>query len=141
MSELSFQLNTEVSDYFVGDLHGCYDALMQAMHEVGFDKTKDRLFCTGDLVDRGPDSLKCLELLGEPWFFSVKGNHEAMASMSYVDSGSRQRDWHTANGGEWFFSLPNEKAIHVGWNTWNGFCQKKYVWKKYGKYFYYGAGL
>jgi serine/threonine protein phosphatase 1 len=72
----SLPTNCQGKDYVVGDLHGCYDLLQRILDEVDFDQTCDRLFSVGDLIDRGPDSLKCLQLLGEPWFYAVKGNHE-----------------------------------------------------------------
>jgi serine/threonine protein phosphatase 1 len=82
--------NTLGKDYVVGDLHGCYDLLEQLLNEVGFDKTRDRLFSVGDLIDRGPNSLRCLQLLAEPWFYAVRGNHELMMLdffSSYLTSG------------------------------------------------------
>ena len=60
----------------VGDLHGCFDILQGLLLHVAFDPRKDRLFSTGDLADRGPDSPACLRLMQEPWFHSVAGNHE-----------------------------------------------------------------
>jgi serine/threonine protein phosphatase 1 len=74
----SLPANSRGKDYVVGDLHGCYDLLQRVLDEVSFNKTHDRLFSVGDLIDRGPDSLKCLELLAELWFYAVKGNHEDM---------------------------------------------------------------
>jgi serine/threonine protein phosphatase 1 len=70
--------NRQGKDYVVGDLHGCYDLLERLLIAVDFDKTHDRLFSVGDMIDRGPDSLRCLQLLAEPWFFAVQGNHELM---------------------------------------------------------------
>ncbi len=70
--------NSSGHDYVIGDLHGCYDLLERLMDYVAFDKTRDRLFSVGDLIDRGPDSMRCLALLEEPWFYAVKGNHEQM---------------------------------------------------------------
>lgn len=75
---LKLPFNTIGNDYVIGDLHGCYDLLERLLAKVQFDPGKDRLFSVGDLVDRGPDSLRCLELLSEPWFFAVMGNHELM---------------------------------------------------------------
>jgi serine/threonine protein phosphatase 1 len=72
----SLPANSRGKDYVVGDLHGCFDLLQRVLDEVDFDTTRDRLFSVGDLIDRGPNSLKCLELLSEPWFYAVKGNHE-----------------------------------------------------------------
>src|SRR3546814_9783902 len=65
-------------DFIVGDLHGCLDLLQVELDRLDFDRAKDRLFSVGDLIDRGPDSMGCLRLLREPWFFSVRGNHEDM---------------------------------------------------------------
>ncbi len=65
-------------DFVVGDLHGCRNMLDTMLEKVSFDTANDRLFCTGDLVDRGPHSEKCLELLKEPWFYVTLGNHDAM---------------------------------------------------------------
>lgn len=68
--------NVEGSDFVVGDLHGCYDQLTKLLQHVNFDPIKDRLFSTGDLIDRGPQSEECLSLLKKQWFHAVLGNHE-----------------------------------------------------------------
>ena len=68
--------NENGRDFVVSDIHGCYDTLMVELAQIDFDQHKDRLFSVGDLVDRGPDSLKCLKLIEEPWFHPVIGNHE-----------------------------------------------------------------
>lgn len=68
--------NIEGRDFVVGDLHGCYDELNKLLAYVKFNKEKDRLFSTGDLIDRGPKSEDCLNLLDEHWFYPVLGNHE-----------------------------------------------------------------
>ncbi|WP_136067740.1 metallophosphoesterase [Modicisalibacter radicis] len=100
MSELvqRFTINREGTDYVVGDIHGCYDLLATALERKGFDATRDRLFCVGDLIDRGPDSRACLELVFEPWFHSVRGNHEELASQALQGG-----DWAlwVENGGGW----------------------------------------
>jgi hypothetical protein len=53
----------------------------------------------GDLVDRGPESLQCLELLREPWFHCVLGNHEQM--MLHAFFGGRTGVHWLQNGGNW----------------------------------------
>lgn len=68
--------NESGEDYVCGDLHGHKQALMEKLNDLGFDFSRDRLFCTGDLTDRGPDSFGTLMLMHEPWFHFVKGNHE-----------------------------------------------------------------
>jgi serine/threonine protein phosphatase 1 len=90
----SLPTNSRGKDYVVGDLHGCYDLLQRVLNEVDFDTTRDRLFSVGDLIDRGPDSLQCLELLAEPWFYAVKGNHEDLMLDFFQ---SYRRDGHLAD--------------------------------------------
>lgn len=71
-----YGLNEVGRDFIVGDLHGQLAELQRQMSVVGFDTKRDRLFSVGDLVDRGPDSMGCVDLLDEPWFHAVRGNHE-----------------------------------------------------------------
>lgn len=102
MSELvKFNRNEQGRDFVVGDIHGCYSLLMDRLRDIGFDKKKDRLFSVGDLVDRGPESMKCLSLPYEPWFFAVRGNHEAL--MHDAVNGGDMGLW-LVNGGTWAMS-------------------------------------
>ena len=99
--------NTTGTDYFVGDIHGCYEQLMEALAKIKFNANTDRLISVGDLVDRGPDSVKCLNLLKEPWFHAVSGNHEVMMVRTFRYP--RSSDNYMRNGGKWFFHLPYEE--------------------------------
>ena len=47
----------------VGDLQGCYKPLKKLLRKVKFSESKDKLWCVGDLVNRGPDSLETLRFL------------------------------------------------------------------------------
>lgn len=62
----------------------------------------DLLISVGDNIDRGPESLDVLRLLNQPWFISVKGNHEAMALDAFATGDGNM--W-LASGGDWFFDL------------------------------------
>lgn len=93
--------------WVVGDLHGCHTLLMNRLDEVGFDAAKDLLISVGDLIDRGTESVECLELITMPWFRSVLGNHERMMLDAITDCGNT-RLW-TYNGGGWFFNLDYDK--------------------------------
>ena len=73
-----FERNRVGRDFAVGDIHGCFSALQTALDAIGFSPVTDRLFCAGDLVDRGPGSHLVVDWLDKPWFFSTKGNHEAL---------------------------------------------------------------
>ncbi|MEO0442503.1 MAG: symmetrical bis(5'-nucleosyl)-tetraphosphatase [Pseudomonadota bacterium] len=52
-----------MSTYAVGDIQGCLKPLQALLHHTGFDPSKDKLWLAGDLVNRGPDSLKTLRFL------------------------------------------------------------------------------
>ncbi len=97
--------NLHGRDFLVGDLHGCYEPLYQALNAVHFDPQQDRLISVGDLVDRGPDSIRCLGLLEESWFHAVLGNHEAAmlahAGEDLAGGTPEAAQWHLAVGGAW----------------------------------------
>lgn len=59
----------------IGDVHGCaqeFEALLLALKL----KPKDRVFQVGDLVNRGPDSHRTIELAKQYNVSCVLGNHE-----------------------------------------------------------------
>ncbi len=98
--------------FVVGDIHGCYDELMAKLEAIHFDFQHDLLIAVGDLVDRGVDSLKCLELMDKPWFKAILGNHEEMCILSYGGDAMMQ-DMHSRHGGEWFYALSDDEQRDV----------------------------
>lgn len=97
--------------YVVGDLHGCYSLLMQELKNIHFDFQNDVVICTGDLVDRGEENLACISLLDEPWFYTVRGNHEEMCIKSAHDP--KIKEIHARNGGEWFYQLSQIHRLEI----------------------------
>ncbi|QLS19610.1 protein-serine/threonine phosphatase [Klebsiella michiganensis] len=85
--------------WLVGDLHGCFARLMAALRERKFDPYQDLLLSVGDLIDRGPQSAECLDLLRYRWVYAVRGNHEQMALEALADGDMRL--WEM-NGGDWY---------------------------------------
>ncbi|XOV79989.1 MAG: metallophosphoesterase [Aestuariibacter sp.] len=96
--------------FLVGDTHGQYDLLMAALRDAGFDRNKGHILVSvGDLIDRGPDSVKMLQLLAQPWFYCVMGNHEQML-LDSLDNDSDtcvtdRWNWQKMNGGDWYNRL------------------------------------
>lgn len=87
-------------DFVVGDVHGHFELLEALMRTVQFDPRADRLLAVGDLIDRGPGSHQVLEWLEQPWFYSVRGNHEQMILDHDTVGGCAEK--HRNNGGAWY---------------------------------------
>jgi serine/threonine protein phosphatase 1 len=89
--------------FVVGDIHGCYSMLMRDLKAIGFDFDKDLLISVGDMVDRGQESLECIQLIDQPWFKAIRGNHEQFCIEGTFDDAMKRN--HADNGGEWLYQL------------------------------------
>jgi len=107
-----FDLNSYGRDLAIGDIHGCFAEVKAALGMVQFDGKVDRLFCLGDLIDRGPQSDQVLEWLDEPWLHAIMGNHELMAWRS-VNGFPFNRRLHKMSGGDWLELLPAEQQVAI----------------------------
>lgn len=78
-----------MATYVIGDVQGCFPALMQLIEKLRFNPVKDTLIFCGDLVNRGGQSLAVLR-----WIYAhqsscqvVLGNHDlALLAQYYVPS-------------------------------------------------------
>ena len=61
--------------FVIGDIQGCYKEF-KALLKLIDPKKENKVFCVGDLVNRGPDSEKVVDFILENNIKSVLGNHD-----------------------------------------------------------------
>ncbi len=110
--------NSAGRDFVVGDIHGMFRVLSDALAAVAFCSSTDRLFSVGDLIDRGPDSLLVQRWIREfPWFRAVRGNHDQML-LDALTGPSEMRPgvnelWIYYNGGSWSLDVDDSSLQRV----------------------------
>jgi len=98
--------------YAIGDIQGCYDEFLQLLARIQFNADKDRLWLTGDIVNRGPRSLATirwaytmrdnihlvlgnhdLHLLATAFHFKQPGRHDTFADIIDAEDSAQLLDW------------------------------------------------
>jgi len=84
-----------MAHYAIGDLQGCHAEFVALLERLRFDPGRDRLWLTGDLVNRGPDSLAVLrevKSLGRA-VTVVLGNHDLhLLALAFAPKKVKRRD-------------------------------------------------
>ena len=63
-------------DYCVSDIHGYYELFCRLLDKIRFGGG-DKLYVLGDVIDKGPDSIRLAKLLfSMPNVYCIAGNHE-----------------------------------------------------------------
>lgn len=67
-----------MATYAIGDVQGCFLQLKELLALIEYDPSKDTLWFTGDLVNRGSHSLETLRFISAlpPTTICVLGNHD-----------------------------------------------------------------
>jgi len=85
--------------YCVSGIHGCYQEFAQLLKEINFSED-DILYVLGDFIDRGHESLECIEFIRRtPNIIALMGNHEVLMLDFFLNPGdSTFQNW-MSNGG------------------------------------------
>lgn len=67
-----------MSTYVIGDLQGCLNPLKKLLRKIKYKSDRDQIWFTGDLVNRGPQSLETLRFVKslDANAVTVLGNHD-----------------------------------------------------------------
>ncbi len=114
--------------YAIGDLQGCHAEFMALLEQLRFDPAHDRLWLTGDLVNRGPASLAVLRTVRSLGSSAtvVLGNHDLhLLAMAWAPKTVRRREpelqavLDAADAGELLAWLAARPLLHrdqeLGW--------------------------
>jgi serine/threonine protein phosphatase 1 len=148
--------------YVIGDVHG-YSNLLKALHKKALELVVTHnhhsiLIHLGDLVDRGPHSIECLNLAHD--FRSemfenhvLPGNHELMIMMVLHNPDAHAQWWLDNGGNEFVRNLPNIQKIKTAKELANLIADelnkhrliekilRGYTAFQNGKYFFVHAGV
>jgi serine/threonine protein phosphatase 1 len=72
----------------IGDIHGCYLEFAELLSRIAPGKD-DRIVLLGDLINRGPDSRKVIDLAKEARATALLGNHE-LRLLKYRRTGDKK---------------------------------------------------
>jgi len=62
--------------FFIGDVHGCVEELAELFEKFS-PNAEDKIYQTGDLINKGPNSVATIEFILRHNIKCVMGNHEA----------------------------------------------------------------
>ncbi|MGQ4002462.1 symmetrical bis(5'-nucleosyl)-tetraphosphatase [Francisellaceae bacterium CB300] len=111
-----------MATFVIGDVQGCYDELRLLLKKIDFSAANDKLIFAGDIINKGPDSLKTINFimsLGSSASI-VLGNHEILflaISYNYIPSSNK-------NTFSKLLKAPNLKEIQ------NWLCNQKLLIKE-----------
>lgn len=76
-----------MATYAIGDVQGCLSPLKQLLSKINYHPQRDRLWFTGDLINRGNESLATLEFIKSlpENTICVLGNHDLTLLAAYYD--------------------------------------------------------
>lgn len=83
--------------YVLSDIHGHYDKFVEILNKINYNSDEDSMYILGDVIDRGPDGIKCLlHIKNDKSMHLLMGNHEDMMIRTYKQKVNRtlyNEDW------------------------------------------------
>lgn len=108
----------------IGDIHGCYDELLQLVEIAGITDD-DMVVAVGDIIDRGPDSVKVYDFFRNRANSKVvMGNHERkhlnqvlhygqqIVKLQFADRYQEFLDW--VSQLDYYYETPEAIVVHGG---------------------------
>lgn len=93
----------------IGDVHGCYHTLKELVDKIKNKYPGIKIFCVGDLVDRGNNSFEVIEFVVAEKIQCVIGNHDFMFYSNMRDPYSLMAKSWNYNGAETTLSSYKDK--------------------------------
>ncbi|HPG55925.1 MAG: Serine/threonine-protein phosphatase 1 [Bacteroidetes bacterium ADurb.Bin302] len=130
--------------FAIGDIHGCFDSLIELIENVISLKKEDKLILLGDYIDRGLDSKKVLDYIitlqsNNYDIVTLHGNHESMLIDAYYNEDVTSK-WIQNGGSETLksFEVDSLKAIDP---KYINFCNNLKSHYELDEYIFVHAGL
>ncbi|XP_065196764.1 serine/threonine-protein phosphatase 1-like [Sycon ciliatum] len=108
--------------FIVGDVHGCYDELTKLLNIADATQPNVQVIFVGDLINKGPKNVECVELARRIGALAVRGNHDEVAlsvlqkTRAMGGSLPTQMQWLgdlSEESERWLLELPY--TIHIPW--------------------------
>lgn len=139
--------------YAVGDIHGCYNEMLDLMgmifDDIGFDDDDPaKIVFLGDYIDRGPDSFLVVQYLdwlqqekkGRAELVFLKGNHEDMLIRGILNQESRmQAESFWYNGG--YQTKRSYENYDANFEDHREFYESLQRYHRHDDFFFVHAGL
>lgn len=108
--------------FAIGDIQGCYKEFKNLLNKINFNPKIDKLWLTGDLVNRGPNSYDVIKYIMEleSSAITVLGNHDFYLLASYFKASpwpySENKFYDILSSkdvDEIIMWLKNQKIVHI----------------------------
>ncbi|XP_071946279.1 bis(5'-nucleosyl)-tetraphosphatase PrpE [asymmetrical]-like [Antedon mediterranea] len=99
--------------FIVGDIHGCYDEMLELLEDAKKSTTKKlTVVFVGDLVNKGPKNKEVLDYVMSSEAYSVRGNHDEAVVYQCL-SHKNDTDYEIPARYEWIKELSEENISYL----------------------------